>query len=80
MAMKLQIFYDKQIPKLNSNHTFLAVISLDFALKKDDNYHPQVFLKDCKCIEKKVDISMIILVIFLLLMSLMKNNYPVNVF
>ena len=78
--MKLQIFYDKQIPKLNSNHTFLAVISLDFALKKDDNYHPQVILKDCKCIEKKVDISMIILVIFLLLMSLMKNNYPVNVF
>ena len=24
------------------------------ALKKDENYYPQVFLKDCKYIEKKV--------------------------
>ena len=28
-------FYDKGIPKLNSNHTCLAVISFDSALKKD---------------------------------------------
>ena len=27
-------FYDKEIPKVNSNHTCLAVISLDSALKK----------------------------------------------
>ena len=47
-------FYDKKIPKLDSNHTCLAVISLDSALKKDDNYYPQVFLKECKYIEKKV--------------------------
>ena len=45
MAMKLQIFTTKKIPKLNSNHTCLAVITLDSALKKDDNYYPQVFLK-----------------------------------
>ena len=31
-------FYDKKI------HTCLAVISLDSALKKDDNYYPEVFL------------------------------------
>ena len=47
-------FYDKEIPKVDSNHTCLAVISLDSALKKDDNYYPQVFLKECKYIEKKV--------------------------
>ena len=47
-------FYDKKIPKLDSNHTCLAVISLDSALKKDDNYYPQVFLKECKYNEKKV--------------------------
>ena len=47
-------FYDKKIPKLDSNHTCLAVISLDSALKENDNYHPQVFLKECKYIEKKV--------------------------
>ena len=43
-------FYDKKIP----NHTGLAVISLDSALKKDENYYLQVFLKKCKYIEKKV--------------------------
>ena len=47
-------FYDKKIPKVDSNHSSLAVISLDSALKKDDNYYPQVFLKECKYIEKKV--------------------------
>ena len=47
-------FYDKKIPKLDSNHTCLAVISLDSALKKNENYYLQVFLKKCKSIEKKV--------------------------
>ena len=47
-------FYDKEIPKVNSNHTCLEVISLDSALKKDDNYYPKVLLKECKYIEKKV--------------------------
>ena len=41
-------FYDKKIPKVDSNHTCLEVISLDSALNKDGNYYPQVFLKDCK--------------------------------
>ena len=27
---------------------------MDSSLKKDKNYYPQVFLKECKCIEKKV--------------------------
>ena len=30
--------YDKSIPKVDSNHTCLAVLSLDSALKKDENY------------------------------------------
>ena len=47
-------FYDKKNSKVDSNHTCLAVISLDFALKKDDNYYLEVFLKECKYIEKKV--------------------------
>ena len=46
-------FYDKKIPKVDSSHTCIAVISLDSTLKKDGNY-PQVFLKECKYIEKKV--------------------------
>ena len=36
-------FYDKKIPKLDSNHTCSAVISLDSPLEKDDNYYRQVF-------------------------------------
>ena len=47
-------FYDKKIPKIDCSHTCLAVINLDSALKKDDNYYSQVFLKECKYIEKKV--------------------------
>ena len=47
-------FYDKKIPKLDFNHTCLTVITLDSALKKDDNYYPQVLIEECKYIEKKV--------------------------
>ena len=36
-------FYDNKIPKVDSNHTYLGVISLDSALKKDKNYYLQVF-------------------------------------
>ena len=48
MAMKLHIFEIKKIPQLDSSHT----CSLDSTLIKD-NYCPQVFLKECKYIEKK---------------------------
>ena len=41
-------FHDKEMPKMDSNHTFLAVISLDSALKKYENLYLQVFLKECK--------------------------------
>ena len=55
MVIKLQIFMIKKFLRwILSNHTCLAVISLDSSLKKDKNYYPQVFLKECKCIEKKV--------------------------
>ena len=47
-------FYDKKITKVDSNHTCLAVTSLDSAVKKDDSFYQQVFLKECKCTEKNV--------------------------
>ena len=37
-------FYDLEITKMDSNHACLAVISLESAFKKDENYYPQVFL------------------------------------
>ena len=30
------------------------MISLDSTIKKDENYYPHMFLKECKYIEKKV--------------------------
>ena len=47
-------FYDKENSKVDSNHTSLVVINLDFALNKEGNYYPQLFLKACKYIKKKV--------------------------
>ena len=44
--MKLNIF------KNCLGYTRLAVILIDFLLKKDENYYPQVFLKECKYIGK----------------------------
>ena len=52
--MKLQIFMIKKIPKVDSIDTCLAVITLDAALKKDDNHYLEVFLKECKYIEKRI--------------------------
>ena len=40
--------YDKKFAKVDPYHTCLAVISLDSTLKKDDNYYPEVFLKECQ--------------------------------
>ena len=37
-------FYDKRVSKVESNHTCLAVISLDSAMNKDRNYYLHVFL------------------------------------
>ena len=47
-------FHNKQILKAVSDYTCLAVIIVDSALKADENYHPQVFLKEYKCIGKEV--------------------------
>ena len=47
--MKLQIFHDKEMTKSrSSNKTCLAVITIDSIVKTDENYYPQVFLKECK--------------------------------
>ena len=50
---KITDFYNKKFSRVNFNHTYLTVISLDSALKKDEDYYPQVFLKECKYIEKE---------------------------
>ena len=39
-----------EIPKLGSSYTFLAIILVDFVLRKHEDYYLQVFLKECKYI------------------------------
>ena len=48
--MKLQIFMIKKF----LSWILIILVCLDSALKKDDNYYPQLFLKECKYIKKKV--------------------------
>ena len=47
-------FYYKEILEVDSNHTFLAVISLDSALKTDENCYLPVILNESKYTEKKL--------------------------
>ena len=46
-------FHYKEIPKVGPNYSCLAVILIDFVLEKDENYYPQIFLKECKYIKKE---------------------------
>ena len=41
-------FQDKKIPKVDYSYTCLAVITLDSALKKDENYYAQVTAQKLK--------------------------------
>ena len=38
--------------QIDSNYICVAVILIDFVLKEDENFYPQVFLKEYKYIEK----------------------------
>ena len=42
--------YDEKFPKVDSNYTCLAVISLD----SEENHYQQALLKECEYIGKKV--------------------------
>ena len=52
MAIFFFFFFCKK--KLDFNHTCLAVIILDSALKKNGNCYPQLFLKECEYFDKDV--------------------------
>ena len=48
-------FLYKEMPKVGFNYICLAVILIliEFVLKKDKNYYPQMFFKKCKYIKKE---------------------------
>ena len=45
-------FPNKEMPKEGSNYTCLEVTTIDSTLSKEENYYPQVFLKECKYTDK----------------------------
>ena len=47
-------FYEKDIPKMDSSHTCLAVSSSNFVLNKNENYFLHRFLKYSTYIKKKL--------------------------
>ena len=49
-------FHPIQIPKVDSNYTYLVEILINFVLKKDKNFYLQAFLKECKYIEKEKEV------------------------
>ena len=44
------MFYDKEIPKVDSNRTYLSVIRSDFVVKRDGSCYPKVVIKQCNYI------------------------------
>ena len=67
--------YDKKVPEVGSNYTFLTVLLLDSVLKKDRNYYPQV-LGEWKHTEKEKKVfSILLMTQKILLLSLMENKF-----
>ena len=61
MGAAATAFHNKKIPKMDSNCTYVAVISLYSVFKKDKNSYPQEFLKECKYIAKLKEMLSILL-------------------
>ena len=56
-------FYHTDVSKVVSDYTCLAVLLVDSALKKNENYYPQMFLRECKYTLKKKKKCLVILMI-----------------
>ena len=54
MVTKLHIFNTKKFQRWTIIILAIIMIRLDSALEKDGNSYPQIFLKECKYIKKKV--------------------------
>ena len=54
--------HNNKIPKESSQFIYLLVILIDSVYRKDKNYYPQVFLKECKYVvkEKKRRLSLLL--------------------
>ena len=46
-------FDDEEMPKVGSNYICLAVMLIDFVLKKEKNYYLEVLLKNVNILKKR---------------------------
>ena len=46
-------FYNNKIPKESYQCIYLSVILVDSVFRTDENYYPQMFLEECKCVREK---------------------------
>ena len=46
-------FQDKEVPKTDASYKCLSLIMLDSVVKVGKKYYRQVFLEECKYLEKK---------------------------
>ena len=68
--------------KIASDYVSLWVIIIDFVLKKDKNYYSQVFLEECKYIDKEKKMTRYItndLEISFVQVNLMKNKLKLSI-
>ena len=76
--MKLQLFNDKEMLTVGSNHTCLAVMTIVSALVKAENQYPEVFLKESKYIEKQVIRHVTQKYLLIILMNMMKSKSSIQ--
>ena len=50
-------FLGSDVPKENMHYTCIACITIDSVLRIDKKNHPQVYLEECKCKVKKMQMS-----------------------
>ena len=71
-------FHNKEVPKVDSNHPCLTVITIDSVCVEDGNIYPQAFLKECKCNKKKLLLKLQMTQRFIL-MTVMKKKLKLNI-
>ena len=70
-------FCSRKKPETGSNYIHWSVLVINSVLKKDENCYPQVFLKECRYIEKEkkwLDIFLLTIP-----MNLMKNKLKLSI-
>ena len=66
------------MPKVGSNCICLATILNDFVFKKDKNYCPQVFLKECKYTGKEKRGLDILIITWKFLPMILMNKFLIK--